>query len=238
MKAVLFAVLGLVLASGAGAAEGARPSGAPAFRRILFLGNSITKHGPKQDIGWSGNWGMAASAEDRDFVHLVTRGLTPPHGPVPEVLVCNIAEFERQPAGYDPGAKLASAIGFGADLVILAIGENVPKLETDGAGAALAGGLRTVLSAVCGDRKPVLVVRSCFWPDAAKDAVLKAVCRERGGIFADIGRLAADESNYARSERAFAHKGVAAHPGDQGMRSIADAILGAVRGREAGPASP
>lgn len=33
------------------------------YRKVLFLGNSITKHGPKADIDWSGNWGMAATAD-------------------------------------------------------------------------------------------------------------------------------------------------------------------------------
>ena len=33
--------------------------------RILFVGNSITLHGPKADIGWDGNWGMAASCQKR-----------------------------------------------------------------------------------------------------------------------------------------------------------------------------
>ena len=35
--------------------------------RVLFVGNSITLHGPRPQIGWTNNWGMAASARDKDY---------------------------------------------------------------------------------------------------------------------------------------------------------------------------
>jgi hypothetical protein len=66
-----------------------------AIRRILFLGNSITLHGPKADIGWTGNWGMAASSEDKDYVHLVTSALARAYRIEPQIMVENIADFER-----------------------------------------------------------------------------------------------------------------------------------------------
>ena len=46
--------------------------------------------------------------------------------------------------------------------------------------------------------------------------MLKQACGDVGGIFVDVGALGKDEANFARSERQFAHAGVAAHPGDKG----------------------
>ena len=196
--------------------------------KILFLGNSITLHGPAEKIGWTGNWGMAASAEAKDYVHLVTAALAETTGAAPEIMVKNIADFERKYASYDPEKNLKEQIGFSADLIILAIGENVPNLNSEEAKSQFKTSLTKLLDVLKASHPPTLIVRSCFWPNQAKDQILKQVCQEAGGIFVDIGMLGKDESNYARAERPFKHKGVANHPGDKGMQAIANAILDAI----------
>ncbi|NQT16838.1 MAG: hypothetical protein HQ582_29040, partial [Planctomycetes bacterium] len=199
------------------------------IRKILFLGNSITLHGPAPAIGWLGNWGMAASAQEKDFVHIVTSSLSATTGTAPEVMVKNIAQFERQFATYNVDEELKDAFAFRADLVVVAIGENVPTLDSEEANAQFGDSMRKLLRGLRADDRSTIIVRSCFSPNQAKDQILEQACREVDGIFVDIGNLSKDESNYARSEREFAHGGVAAHPGDRGMRAIADAILDAVR---------
>jgi len=201
---------------------------ASAQTKVLFLGNSITKHGPKADIDWSGNWGMAATAEAKDYVHLVTKALTEKAGVAPEVMVKNIADFERAYSGYDIAAKMKEAIEFKADLIILAIGENVPGLKTAEDKVKLQAGLTTLLMALKGERKPTILVRSCFWANAAKDEALQQACTAVGGVYVNIGSLSKDEANYARSERPYKHAGVANHPGDKGMAAIAAALVKAV----------
>lgn len=196
--------------------------------KVLFLGNSITKHGPKADIDWSGNWGMAASAESKDYVHLVTKALTEKSGSAPEVMVKNIADFERAYAGYDFAAKQKEAVDFNADLIILAIGENVPGLKTAEDKIKLQEAVTKLLTALKGDRKPTILVRSCFWANAAKDEALKQACDAVGGTYVDISALGKDEKNFGRSEREFKHAGVANHPGDRGMAAIAGALVEAL----------
>jgi hypothetical protein len=204
----------------------------PAGRRIVFLGNSITLHGPKADIGWTDNWGMAASAVEKDYVHLLLQRFTAAAGgKAPEALIRNIADFEREYDSYPIEDRLTEVAGFRADTVILCIGENVPKLATQAEQERFKGAVQQLLALVKGEGSLALYVRSSFWPDGVKDGILKQVCLELGGTFVEISRLAAEEKNYARSERTFAHDGVAAHPGDAGMAAIAEAIWTAVTGK-------
>lgn len=197
-------------------------------RKVLFLGNSITLHGPKADIDWTGNWGMAASAAEKDYVHLVTTALAARSAAAPEVMVKNIAEFERAYAGYDIAGKLKEQIDFKGDLIIVAIGENVPEPKTAEEEAAFLKAVTALLQSVKGDRDATVLVRSSFWANPVKDNALAAACASVGGVFVDISALGKDESNYARSEREFKHAGVANHPGDKGMAAIADAIVKAL----------
>ena len=201
-------------------------------RRILFLGNSITRHAPLASIGWTGDWGMAASAREKDYAHVLARTLGELTGHPPEILTANIAEFERNAATYDASARLKDELAFHADLVIVAIGENVPPLDSDEAKATFQASLVKLLTALKTSGQSALFVRSCFWADAAKDAILRRACATAGGVFVDISQLGQDPANSARSERTIAHEGVAGHPGDRGMQAIADALLAAIQ-REA-----
>jgi lysophospholipase L1-like esterase len=229
------ALLACVLLSGGLGAAGkaAAQDTAAKYHKILFLGNSITLHGPAPKIGWLGKWGMAASAEEKDYVHLVRSSLSKGTATAPEVMVKNIAEFERQHATYDVDAKLKEAFAFGADLVIVAIGENVPNLASEEAKAQFGNAMTKLLGGLKAASHPTIVVRSCFWANKAKDQILKQACEEVGGIFVDIGSLGKDQSNYARSERPYKHAGVGNHPGDKGMQAIAKAILEAINTQRA-----
>ena len=198
------------------------------FKKVLFLGNSITKHGPKADIDWSGNWGMAASAEAKDYVHVFTASLAQKQGSTPEILVKNIADFERAHQGYDFAAKLKEAIDFQADLIVLAIGENVPALKAAEDKTKFQEAVTKLLITLKEDRKPVILVRSCFWANVAKDEALRGACEAVSGIYVALSALSADKSLYGRAEREFKHAGVANHPGDKGMAAIAAALMKAL----------
>ncbi|WP_442505385.1 SGNH/GDSL hydrolase family protein [Novipirellula sp. SH528] len=196
--------------------------------KVLFLGNSITLHGPKPDIGWEGNWGMAASAKEKDYVHLVLKAIAQQTGKTPESMVVNIAAFERQFESYDVDSALRQELAFKPDLVIVAIGENVPELSTEQLQAAFRLSMAKLLTSFKQSSNPDIVVRGCFWGNRIKDQILEETCKQVGGRFASADTLGNDEANYARSERDFTHQGVAAHPGDRGMQAIADVIVKAI----------
>ena len=105
---------------------------------ILFLGNSITLHGPAPQIGWTGNWGMAASSEDKDYVHVLLNQITQATGGAPQVMVKNIADFERHLTDYNIQEELKQELAFNADVIIIALGENAAVPTTDATKAQFA----------------------------------------------------------------------------------------------------
>lgn len=231
MKRFFLCLAASLLALGHTSAPAQSPAPSPAagpVRKLVVLGNSITKHGPNEKIGWSGNWGMAASAEEKDFSHLLARGIGARSGTAPELLVRNIAAFEREFTKFNAAQELAEVTAFKADLIVLAIGENVPKLATEELKTQFQASLAKLFTVLKSGHNPTIIVRSSFWADPVKDQILKSTAEKAGAIFVDISTLGKDEANYARSERDFKHEGVARHPGDKGMAAIADAILAKV----------
>lgn len=195
--------------------------------KVLFLGNSITLHGPNKDLDWSGNWGMAATAKEKDYVHLVAKGIEEWNAEAPDILVKNIASFERNLATYELETNLQEAKKFEANLIILAIGENIPHLKTDADSAALKTAVLKLINYVKAPDARI-VIRSPFWHNAAKETVLKSIASETGAIYVDISGLDKNEENFARAQMPYKHPGVGNHPSDKGMKAIADAILKAI----------
>ena len=178
-------------------------SGGP---RVLFAGNSITRHAPKPEIGWTANWGMAASAEDKDYVHLVLDALRV-RDPGTEGCIAQLAAWERQ---YWQGRGILNdyraAADFAAGLIIVRLAEQ------------MRGEPPRFMYLLPNFQNPT----GRTMPAARRQAVLD-VCRARGLPVVELGHLG--QRDEMKAIGLFEHSGVAAHPGDAGMAAIAAAIL-------------
>ena len=194
--------------------------------RVLFVGNSITRHGVKPDIGWHGDWGMAASSEDKDYVHRVVAGLEEKLGSV-SYCVTQGATWER--AYWEDDAILEAhylpARDFAADLVIIRIGENIPRamLEEHPVGEHWVHMVKFFAAKNPGAH---VITTDNFWHIEALDTAFRAEAEKNGWHFVKLHDLESIEGTMAIG--LFEHVGVARHPGDYGMQLIAERILAAV----------
>jgi len=190
--------------------------------RVLFLGNSITLHGVAPGIGWTNYCGMAASVPEKDYVHLVTRGIEKELGCTADVRVRNLAAFERSFKTWDVAKELADDIAFRPEYLVVALGENVPSLATEEDRLAYRAAFKRLLeSFTYGRMKPHVAVRGVFWANTTKDEQMAHAASDLAMPFVPAACASDDE----KAIGLFKHGGVAAHPGDRGMRRIADLIL-------------
>lgn len=191
----------------------------PRAKRVLFIGNSITLHEKKPEIGWNVNWGMAASAEDKDYVHVVLKGLQDRYGDISYAIV-NVGEWEKNYWDESVLKKFQAVKDFHADTIIFRFGENVCRSALES--SPFIEYLRIFISYLTANAKQVIVT-DCFWEYEPIDKDLKTVAKEKGYTFVKLADLGYQEENMAIG--LFEHPGVAAHPGDLGMQRIAERIL-------------
>jgi len=184
--------------------------------KILFLGNSITLHSSAPQIGWFGEWGMAASKKENDYVHLVEKGLIE-RGKCPEIRFRNIAEFERDP-GLNIQSYFAEDLRFAPDVLILRIAENTPEEAVEQFGDACIQLVSAFLS-VCPCK--VFIVGT-FWKFPRREELLSEAADKTNTVYLSLSHLQSEEY---QARGLFEHQGVAGHPSDKGMRAIADVIL-------------
>lgn len=100
--------------------------------KILIIGNSITQHNASEQKGWLGTWGMAASSEDKDYVHrLISKIDTKTKDYV--VMYRNISEFEKY--FYDFNKFMSNnykdLADFNADIIIATFGANCNNADNE-----------------------------------------------------------------------------------------------------------
>lgn len=183
--------------------------------RILVVGNSITRHGPNKGIGWERDWGMAASAPEKDYVHRLFSMLFEDGQDVfMRVSQCANWEMKLQEQGilsdYDGDRE------FKADIVVFRLGENVPDCNKP----YFEREMKKFVAYICPNGK--VIYTTCFWENPVIDEAIKKVATERGEVCVD-GNFSKEEKNMALGQ--YAHSGVAMHPSDEGMEEIAKAIF-------------
>lgn len=183
--------------------------------RILVVGNSITRHGPRAEIGWDGDWGMAASAPEKDYVHRLFALLTN-DGQDVFMRVSQCSAWER---GFKEDNILHNYDedrAFNADILVFRLGENVLLADVP----YFSSAMRKFVAHICPNGR--VIYTTCFWKNGGIDDAVKSLAQEREEVCVDIA-FSVQERNMAIGK--FAHSGVAMHPSDEGMEEIAKAIF-------------
>lgn len=189
--------------------------------RVLFVGNSITWHECKPEIGWFHEWGMAASSREKDYVHLCYEHIKA-KDPEAVLGICRAALWER---GYLHGKEILSnyenARRFHAQLIIVKLSANSPyeNFDEQSYGREFAEFMRFLDPS--GQAK--VIVASEYYHHPAENS-MREFAEANGYPFCVLSDLGDREELKALG--LFEHEGVANHPGDQGMQKIAERICG------------
>lgn len=192
---------------------------------VLILGNSITLH-PICNYWW-GEWGMAASSKEKDYVHQLESMIVEDYN-----VSCTIVQFaswEIQAHDRAEGLMLLNPFLDGKDYeyIIIQLGENISditSIETD---------FSDLIQYIDDKQSAKILVLGNFWNNKVLDAVKKDTCWSNGAYFVDLSNLQLSKYQIGLgatvlgdSEKTYIieHEGVAQHPGDEGMKAIAKKI--------------
>jgi len=192
---------------------------APAVRKILIIGNSLTRHGASEALGWPYHCGMAATGEDKDYAHLTLERIHAAQPQLKPELVLTAPTDERRMRGFE------HALPTDADLVIIQLGDNY---RGEANVEQMQKPYEAMIAGFKGSGNPQVFCVST-WGNGALNKFIKAAAESQGAVYVDISHLIGDERNRAVSEGHFTHGGVNWHPGNRGMAAIAEVLWGELR---------
>lgn len=193
----------------------------------LAIGNSITIH-PLNEYWWN-ECGMAATSEACDYVHRVTFALDAKY------YAYNFYTWEMM--GHDRGETLSLLDGLLSDeldLVTIQLSENASDLTT------FESDFKELIRYVQkGAPDAQVLVIGDFWDQEQKDEMKQQACEETGVQFISLNEIKGLEQYQCgmgtivfdndSNPHTVEHLGVAGHPGDEGMKWIAEKIIEEVK---------
>lgn len=194
--------------------------------KALFLGNSITVY-PVSGIWW-GNWGMAASSREKDYVH-VFESKVRASNPKFSARGAWIVNWEKNHETYDL-STLDTLFSDNPDLIVLRMGENVTVLKNFQQSCEKL--INYIKSKNPGAR---IFITGLFWKTStSKETSLKAAAQTTGIKYIDFSGLDTPENKsqvgaVVQGDDGQEHKinkaDVANHPDDKGHQAIADRLF-------------
>jgi hypothetical protein len=193
---------------------------------VLFIGNSITLHSPEADVDWYNNWGMAASAQSKDYVHRFIALMDSIEGISLQYSITTASSFETNFWNLVPSVCFAFADTMHPDLIIIELGDNVAP------DSALKYHFSVSYSAMLDHLASThpsarFICATKFWVNAAIDTMIRNAATANGAMVADLSTIPYDTMNYAYTQQHWSNNAVGEHPSDIGMEHIAEVILNA-----------
>ena len=231
-KITAFIAVLLISLFATGSADAGTIPQMPPPLRIAFFGNSITAHEPNiTEQQWPWFHGMAATQPDLDYVHRVQLGMAARLSVVPEIEIVS-ADINRMTPPLDlvSGETLDGdrmVWEFAPDIVVIAMGDNA-SLDTP-----QSEWLRIYQQIVEWTPSATKRIAVGLWqnpPDSREQMVIEAA-EATGMVYVAIHDLHV-EGVTDGTPHGYLHGGVRWHPGNEGMRLIAERILAAITERK------
>jgi lysophospholipase L1-like esterase len=182
---------------------------------IYFLGNSITLSYPLPALSWFGTWGVAATSEENDYTYQLIHKIRDEFNNYKiNYITQNISYWELN---FNENVKINT--GKPINLLVVQLGENVNEIYAKANSYHAA--LSRLITGIKGKNTKVIMLDP-FWYSGYKTAVHKKIAQENGYYFATISDLSFNTDNMAYNT--FDNADVAMHPGDKGMKAIAERL--------------
>ena len=198
--------------------------------RVFCIGNEITHCAPDPELGWRGNWGLAATCRDNDYVHQLGSMLN--NDRPTAVSTLDVRAWEKDMSA-DPAQYLGNKLE-GIDLVVIKLGENVGNTATMVSGFAK-------LIKVCREKVDSIMIVGSFYQGsegASKDEVMRNIAAQHELPFCSISKVITTPGVFPKTTDEYEDESgdiynipskLCIYPNDKAMRLIAEAVYESYR---------